>query len=208
MCITQELNYNENSKKVKDVPINEDVREYTKSFFRVKKWLQNPVQDCHEFGRWQDEELNEMSTEFMKCKDSSENAKVYKQRIVFQILKLVILKCITCKCSVHKNIIEELEQAKLEECKETPPSEIKALHDIVTRYHELTEEDDIQRLLHECDQLCISQEGVCVSLVEPNDHSKKKQFRIYFFNPDITKLESGSAVVICFGTNKGHSLYK
>ncbi|ETO01362.1 hypothetical protein RFI_36078, partial [Reticulomyxa filosa] len=204
MCIIQESNYNENSKKVKDVPINGEIRENVKSFFRIKKWLQNPVQgsNCHEFGRWQDEELNEMAIELIRCKDSSENAKAYKQRIMFQILKLTVLKCITCKCSVHKDIIEELEQANSEECKETSSSEIKMLHGIVTRYHEQTEEDDMDELLNECEQ-CITQtceidnkEDGCISLVEPNDDSNKRQFRAYFFNSDIT--QQGPSITIVF----------
>ncbi|ETN97390.1 hypothetical protein RFI_40139, partial [Reticulomyxa filosa] len=185
ICITQESNYNENSKKVKDIPINEYVQENTKSFFSVKKWLQNPVQGssflkiyCRELGRWKDEELNEMATELVKCKDSIENAKAYKQRIVFQILKLIILHSITHKCSVSQEIVKELEQANSEECKETQSSEIKMLHDIVTRYHERNADDDMGELSNECEQLCITQ--TC-------EISNKEDGFYYFDNNFITK---------------------
>ncbi|ETO02794.1 hypothetical protein RFI_34620 [Reticulomyxa filosa] len=223
MCIIQEPNYDENSKKVKDIPMNDYVREDAKSFFLMKKWLQNPVQcssffknlfvrknsNRYDFGRWRNEELNEMATELVKCKDSSD-AKAYKQRIVFQIFKLIILHSITYKCSVSQNIVKELEQANSEECKETQSSEIKMLHDIVTRYHERNADDDMGELSNECEQLCITQtceisnkEDGCISLVGPNDGSQKKQFRAYFFNPDITQPKPGMAIVICFGTHKG-----
>ncbi|ETO09779.1 hypothetical protein RFI_27598, partial [Reticulomyxa filosa] len=210
-------------KKIKDIPINDSVRESVENFFTMKEWLQNPVKHFGLFffkkkkiyhdkeKHWSDEELYKMVKELKSSKGNNENIEVYKRKIEFQILKLIILQCMPCKYGVPKEIVKELEKTNSEECKEAPSSEMKALHDIVTRYHEQTEEDDVSKLFKECEQLCItqtckisSQEDAHVSLVEPDDQSPTKQFRVYFFNPDIVKLESTMAIVICFGTCKGY----
>ncbi|ETO08985.1 WD-repeat protein [Reticulomyxa filosa] len=179
-----------------DIPINNNIREDVKNFLLMRKWLQNPAEHL---------EKNNSARNKYNSKDNNETTEVYKRRILFQILKLIILQYIINKCGMSEDIVKELEQANSEECKKALSSEMKALHDLVTRYHKQTEESDVIELVNDCEQLCAqiyeisNQEDTCMSLVEPNDDSPTRKFRMYFFNSDNTKQESSMTIAIRFG---------